>query len=391
MNDLFDRYQGSEGVTSIKIAKPMFGMLDKLNINDSELNQVKPLLSKINGLKILILEKPDSSSINSANRSKFNNYLNLQSQISKAVSNLNYEELMSVNSKDSKIKFLSAKSNGEMLDDLLLNISSEGNQILMMLDGKISMEDVNRLVNEASERRPEVIKNTNNKGVEIRKVARFSGIEVSSGIKINYTQGSPQIVRVETDPEKLKYISTEVVNGILRVSINSPRGGINFRKITVDVVSPEINEIRVTSGATFNGMNKIQSNKFNITTSSGAIVNANMEVRSDLNIEATSGSSVSLDVSARKVYVKSTSGSSTTISGKAASSIFHISSAGSCNAQNLVVNTAEAEVSSAGSLSIHVADELNVKASSAGSVRYKGNPKVVSDVSKMTGATLSKF
>ncbi|MGZ5197772.1 MAG: DUF4252 domain-containing protein, partial [Kaistella sp.] len=61
LDQLFDKYQETDGVTSIKIAKPMFNMLNKLNIDDSELDQIKPLLSKINGLKILILEKPESS------------------------------------------------------------------------------------------------------------------------------------------------------------------------------------------------------------------------------------------------------------------------------------------------------------------------------------------
>jgi len=55
---LFDKYQDANGVTSIKISKPMFSMLNKLNIDDAELSQIKPLLAKINGLKILIVEKP---------------------------------------------------------------------------------------------------------------------------------------------------------------------------------------------------------------------------------------------------------------------------------------------------------------------------------------------
>ena len=56
LDQLFEKYQESDGVTSIKIAKPMFKMLNNLNIGDSELDQIKPLLSKINGLKILIVE-----------------------------------------------------------------------------------------------------------------------------------------------------------------------------------------------------------------------------------------------------------------------------------------------------------------------------------------------
>ena len=61
LDQLFEKYQEADGVTSIKIAKPMFNMLNKLNIADDELSQIKPLLSKINSLKILILEKPEAT------------------------------------------------------------------------------------------------------------------------------------------------------------------------------------------------------------------------------------------------------------------------------------------------------------------------------------------
>ena len=60
LDQLFEKYQNTEGITSIKIAKPMFNLLNNLNIADEELAQIKPLLSKINGLKILIIEKSDN-------------------------------------------------------------------------------------------------------------------------------------------------------------------------------------------------------------------------------------------------------------------------------------------------------------------------------------------
>ncbi len=106
LDQLFEKYQETDGVTSIKIAKPMFNMLNKLNINDSELDQIKPLLSKINGLKILIVEKPETKGTDEIKQ--LNMFQNLQSDISNSIKNLKYEELMTVNSKDNKIKFLSS-------------------------------------------------------------------------------------------------------------------------------------------------------------------------------------------------------------------------------------------------------------------------------------------
>lgn len=168
LDQLFDKYQETEGVTSIKIAKPMFNMLNKLNINDSELSQIKPLLSKINGLKILILEKPESSDNSVSDQKKLNLFQNLQTDISNSIKNMKYEELMTVNSKDNKIKFLSSDATNGILDNLLLSINSEGNTVLMMLDGKISMDDVNTLVNEAqntSQQSSVVTENISSEGV----------------------------------------------------------------------------------------------------------------------------------------------------------------------------------------------------------------------------------
>ena len=153
LNQLFDRYQEAEGVTSIKIAKPMFSMLNKLDIGDDELDQIKPLLSKINGLKILIVEKPTIEKKDSSEVKKLTlGYDNLQKEIGKAVSNLKYDELMTVNSKGNKIKFLASDTTKDILDNLLLSINAEGNTVLMMLDGKISMDDVSKLISESEKK-----------------------------------------------------------------------------------------------------------------------------------------------------------------------------------------------------------------------------------------------
>lgn len=74
----------------------------------------------------------------------------LSQEIMSAVNKLNYVELMTVNSKDNRIKFLAANTDGKFLDNLLLSINSKDEQLLMMLDGVISMDDVSALANEAS-------------------------------------------------------------------------------------------------------------------------------------------------------------------------------------------------------------------------------------------------
>lgn len=392
LNEIFDRYQDAEGVTSIKIAKPMFGMLDKLDIKDSGLDQVKPLLSKIEGLKILIIEKPDTSMDGKSSLSTLNNYKILQSEIAQALKASKYEELMSVNRQDSKIRILTTNVDSQVMNNLLLSITSDGDQILMMLDGKISIDDVNKLVNTSSEQKPGVTIQHDNDGVEIRKVSAFDGVTVSDGIKVNFTQGSPQIVRVETEKDKLKYVSTAVIGGMLKISLKEPKGNLTFKNITVDVVSPKLQSVFLNSGSSFNALNKIQSSNFNVNSASGSTFNATLEIKEVLTAETNSGADVTIDVLTNKIFLQSTSGSISKLSGKANEGVFDVSSAGNCNAKNLILKKAKAEVSSAGSLMVNVIDDLTANVSSSGSIKYTGNPKNINHNNQNTsGGKISKF
>ena len=152
LNAIFDQYQEAEGVTSIKIAKAMFDMLKSLDLPDEELQEIKPVLDDINELKILIIDNPQNDSVQVNNAQ----YMKVKNDISRAVNNLNYQELMTVNRADNKIKFLSAKANsGSVVKDLLLSIDSEDATVLMMLDGLVDMKKVSQMINEMESKKEE--------------------------------------------------------------------------------------------------------------------------------------------------------------------------------------------------------------------------------------------
>ena len=373
LDQLFEKYQETDGVTSIKIAKPMFNMLNKLNIADDELAQIKPLLSKINGLKILIIEKSD-------NEKQQSQFQKLQADISSSIKAMKYEELITVNSKDNKIKFLSSDATNGILDNLLLNISAEGNTVLMMLDGKISMDDVNNLINEAekSTTKPSVItENKSSTGVtQVRNVGKFTGVSVSSGIKVNFTQGNNQSVVVDTDPNLQEYISTQVENGILVISVqNKNNRKLNFKKLLVTVEAPQLSSVRVSSGSLLTTLNTINENDFQANISSGANLNADLNIRNKTNVSISSGSSMRMDVKTKNFQLAGSSGSSSTVVGNAENTTFSLSSAASCNAQDLSSKNATASASSGASLKINTTENLTATASSGASIRYKGNPR----------------
>jgi len=137
ITQLFDKYQKTEGITSIKIAKPMFDLINSLNIQDEDMQKIKPLFNKINSLRIVILEKSEKST------TSFNT---LRTDIKSAISSLNYEELMDISADGETIKLLAQNTSNNKLNNLILSITGTEEVVFMVLEGELSMEDVNKMI-----------------------------------------------------------------------------------------------------------------------------------------------------------------------------------------------------------------------------------------------------
>lgn len=393
LDALFNKYQETDGVTSIKISKPMFGMLGGLNIQDSELEQIKPLLKKMNGLKILILEKSETqNNPASEDEKQMNLYQNLSLEISDAIKNMDLQELMTVNSKGNKIKLLSSDAVNGVFNNLLLSINAEDNTVLMILDGKITMEDVNRLIDESQEFSPQknsaTAENISNEGiVQARNVGEFIGVEVSNGIRVNFTQGEKQSVVVDAEGNNQQYVYTEVEKGILKVFLKT--GGlrnIRFKKLNVNIVAPHLQKILTDSGASFYTLNKVSEENIEIVTNSGSSINGDFKAN-EISVEGTSGSSQKLKITSKKFNFSGTSGMSAVIDGSAESAIFKTSSASSCNAQNLVAKNVVVSSTSASTVKVHATESMTANTTSAGDIRYNGKPERLSVSNSGGGST----
>ena len=144
INEIFDKYQNVEGLTSVKISKPMFRMLNNLNIKDDDLAKIKPLLKDINSIQILIFDKGTIDSLNNVS----GRHDDLSNDIFSAVKKLHFQELMSVNSKGKKIRFLTDDASSNILNKLVLSITGNTQNVLMLLDGKVNMDDISKLADD---------------------------------------------------------------------------------------------------------------------------------------------------------------------------------------------------------------------------------------------------
>lgn len=134
---VFEKHQESKGVTSIKISKPMFKLIDKFNIKNSEFKNLKPLLNNVNSINLLEIEKTLSNS----DADKISQEINLN------IKELKYQELASIKHETDKIKFLSKDTQSEKIQDLILSISKAKNDLFILIEGELNTQDVAELIN----------------------------------------------------------------------------------------------------------------------------------------------------------------------------------------------------------------------------------------------------
>jgi len=374
----------------------MFKLLNSLKIDDAELGKIQPLLGKVNGLKMLILEKPRTSMDPDANDQKILLQSNkIEKEISASLKNMKYEELVTVNSRDNKIKFMAQDITANVLDNLILNIMSEDSSVLMLLDGKISMDDVSNLMAESQNVTSvnpvsTITSSTVNVG-SVRNVPEFNGIEVSSGVEVEFSQNPTRNVTVKTEADKQQYVMTEVENGVLKIFVrNKGVRNLNFNNLKVVVSNPKLSRLVTKSGASFRTMTPVNESTLALSSNSGSLVSGTFKISTNTALEVESGSNVKINLDTQSIAIEASSGSSLKLSGTANSSVISASSGSSVSAGDFITKSAVVDASSGSSVKVNTTVSVTASASSAASVQYKGNPsKVTKSAQEVTGASIT--
>lgn len=196
-----------------------------------------------------------------------------------------------------------------------------------------------------------------------RTPEKASGVRASSGIDIYLTQGNKPRLVVEADENLHEYIITEVSNGVLNVYTDANIRDAEMKKVYVTL--EEINTISASSAGDVVGETPVKTD--------------------DLRISASSAGDIKIEVYAESIDANISSSGDVTLSGEADVLEADLSSAGDLNAYNLKIREADVSVSSAGGADIFVTDKLIARASSAGDINYKGDPKNVDAHSSSAG------
>lgn len=129
VDQLFDKYSGKEGFTSVYISSYMFSMFSNLETDDPEFDE---LVKNLKAIKILATDESFTGSVN------------FFKEIIDKLPKDQYKELMVIKEKDQDVKFLVNEKNGKIIE-LLLIAGGKGENVLISIQGNIDLKNISKL------------------------------------------------------------------------------------------------------------------------------------------------------------------------------------------------------------------------------------------------------
>lgn len=141
VDDLFEKYNGREGFTSVYISSKMFSLLSRI---DSEDKDFQDLVNRIKGIRILSIDSAKNVS-----------GINLSNELLKRLNTSGYEELMTVKEENQEVRFMIREINGRIAE-LVMITGGEGSSVVSIsgdldlktiadLSGKMGIEELENL------------------------------------------------------------------------------------------------------------------------------------------------------------------------------------------------------------------------------------------------------
>jgi len=133
-DQLFDKYSGEDGYTSVYITKHMFELFADIDTEEDE-EQFTDLVKGLKCIKILSVEKDSTKApVN----------VNFFEEIMEDFPKQKYEELMVVKKKGQDIKFLIWKDD-KIIKELLMIVGGEDDNVLISIQGDINLKTISKL------------------------------------------------------------------------------------------------------------------------------------------------------------------------------------------------------------------------------------------------------
>jgi hypothetical protein len=202
-------------------------------------------------------------------------------------------------------------------------------------------------------------------GKQDRPIGSFTGIEISSALKVVLTQGNTEKLTLEGDDEILQRVITEIKGNTLIIRLKEGTYNKSHQDVTAYLTFKTLSKIDLSGAVKLSGTNAM---KFD-----------------NLEFDCSGATKIDLNLTAVKLDADFSGASSLKLEGSAQMLGIDVSGASKVNAEDLVVKNCNIDCSGASYIAIHVTDILRAEGSGASKISYKGSPSIVE--TDMSGAS----
>ncbi len=204
----------------------------------------------------------------------------------------------------------------------------------------------------------------------------YTELSVSSGITVELVPSLTGEGFITADEEVLEHVSIIEEDGCVKVSYEpliSVRASI--KTVVTMPLSDRLSRLDVSSAGRVTSARRLFGSLISIEGSSAGEIDVEVDA-ADVSIDLSSAANFDGNVVARNLRVELGSAARCSVEGSADYCDAGVNSASNLRAFGLACRVARIEASSAGDVEISVTEELDARASSGGSVRYKGSPAI---------------
>ncbi|HNT92759.1 MAG: DUF4252 domain-containing protein [Bacteroidales bacterium] len=126
VDDLFDRYDGKEGFTSVYISSKMFSLLSRIDSDDKEFQN---LVTRIKGIRILSMDSTAASL-----------GVNFATELMPRLRRNGFEELMTVREENGEVFFM-VREEGDRIAELVM-ITGGGGTSVVSIQGNLDLKTI---------------------------------------------------------------------------------------------------------------------------------------------------------------------------------------------------------------------------------------------------------
>ncbi len=200
------------------------------------------------------------------------------------------------------------------------------------------------------------IKGNGNVVTENRKTSDYDAVSLVGFMDVALVKGSEGNLTIEAESNLQEYITTEVKNGTLKISVEK---GVN--------ISPSRNKtIKVTV--------PFEDLEGAYLTGSGDIWTEDKITARDFSLSVTGSGDMNIEIEADEIDGKVTGSGDIQLIGTASELECNVTGSGDFDAYKLKAAVVSAQVSGSGDIMVYAEKELNARIAGSGDISYKGNP-----------------